>query len=184
MCHTQSSSIFSNIQRQYLIFDGNCISDEIYRDDTGAAWKVHDDDETLRKYGHTLVDFLACLLKTMDDEELGYKLPMTEYQREMAQTLLKALEQEALDIPTIHKLFYSYMAPPAPDAPIAKWTDAIQCFLAVINLREDGTFTPVLSFTPELAHWEYLMRGAALYETISNHSSFGSALECVVYLLC
>lgn len=138
---------------------------------------MHDDDATLTQYGATLVDFLSFLIKSMDDEGLGYKLPMSEVQLQLTRKLRASLEEGISDVPTMHKILYSYMAPPSDDDVMAKWSDAIQCFLAVINLRPDATFTPAGNFTQELAHWEYLMRGAGLYETVTNHSGFASAVE-------
>lgn len=144
-----------------------------FSDGTGAAWTAHDDDDTLSQYGCTLVNFLSFLVQTADNEELGYKLPMTEAQKELVKKLKEALENEICDISAIHELFYSYTAPPTNEDAMAKWSDALQCFLAVANLRPDGTFTSPGNFTQQLSHWEYLMRGSGLYEMVENSSRMG-----------
>lgn len=76
---------------------------------------MHDDDATLTQYGATLVDFLSFLIKSMDDEGLGYKLPMSEVQLQLTRKLRASLEEGISDVPTMHKILYSYMAPPSDD---------------------------------------------------------------------
>jgi hypothetical protein len=110
---------------------------------------------------------------------------LNEAQIELGQTLLKALHCQEKDIGTIHKLFYTFMASPADDQPFSKWNDALLCFLAVTNLREDGTFEPASVLTGELCRWEYNMRGAGLYEAVTEPVGFGSIVESVhSHLLC
>jgi hypothetical protein len=148
----------------------------LFSQGVSKGWSVHLDDTTLKSYGAVLVDLLAFTLKTLDNSEDEYKLPLNDNQVDLAQTLFKALQDEAKDLGTMHKLFYSFMAPPADDQPFRKWNDALLCFLAVTNLREDGTFNPAYVLTDELARWEYNMRGAGLYEAVTDPSEFGTVV--------
>ena len=113
----------------------------------------------------------------MDNSEEEYRLSLNEHQVELAHILLDALHNREKDIGTIHKLFYSFMAPPAEDRPFSKWNDPLQCFLAVTNLREDGTFEPAPTLTAELCRWEYNMRGTGLYEAVTEGNGFGTVVK-------
>jgi hypothetical protein len=144
---------------------------------TSKGWTVHRDDRTLKNYGTPLVDLLTFILRTLDNSEEEYKLPLNEKQVELARMLDGALLREEKDIQTIHQLFYTFMTPPADDQPFSKWNDALLCFLAVTNLREDGTFRPASALTGELSKWEYNMRGTGLYEAVTDTSGFGTVVE-------
>jgi hypothetical protein len=144
---------------------------------SNKGWTVHRDDTILKSYGTVLVDLLVFTIRTLDNSEEEYKLPLSETQVELARILLEALIQKEKDIETIHKLFYTFLAPPADDKPFSKWNDALLCFLAVTNLREDGTFAPAGDLTAELSRWEYNMRGAGLYEAVNHADEFGNVVE-------
>ena len=77
----------------------------------------------------------------------------------------------------MHKLFYSFLTPPPDDQPIGKWTDLLLCFLAVTNLREDGTFETAATLTTQLCRWEYNMRGTCLYEAVTDTTGFASVVK-------
>jgi hypothetical protein len=138
---------------------------------------VHRDDVTLKSYGLVLVDLLAFTLRTLDNSEDEYKLPLNNTQVVLGRKLLNALCNQEKDIGTMHQLFYSFMAPPGDDERFSKWNDTLHCFLAVTNLREDGTFEGAAALTAELSRWEYNMRGAGLYEAVRNSSGFGTMVE-------
>jgi len=97
-----------------------------------------------------LVDLLAFTLRTLDNSEEEYKLPLNERQVELGYILLQALHDKEKDISTIHQLFYTFMTLPTDDQPLSKWNDALQCFLTVTNLHEDGTFKPASELTAEI----------------------------------
>src|SRR5882762_9597278 len=124
-----------------------------------------------------LVDLLAFTIRTLDNSEDEYKLPLNEMQTELAHILLEALDCWEKDIDTIHKLFYTFMVPPVDDQPFSKWNDALLCFLVVTNLQDDGTFAPAPVLTAELCQWEYNMRGAGLYEAVAKPSGFGTVVK-------
>ena len=123
------------------------------------------------------MDLLTFILRTLDNSEEEYRLPLNERQVELGRILLQALHNEAKDINTIHLLIYTFLEPPPHDQPFSKWNDPLLCFLAVANLREDGTFKPAAALTRELAKWEYNMCGAGLYEAVTNTSGFGTIVE-------
>jgi len=148
-----------------------------YSRDNHKGWTVHRDDTTLKSYGTVLVDLLAFTIRSLDNSEEEYKLPLNEKQVELSRILFRALQRKEKDIQVIHRLFYTFMAPPAEDQPFNKWNDALQCFLAITNLREDGTFAPAEKLTGDLARWEYNMRGAGLYESVKEASRFGTVVE-------
>jgi hypothetical protein len=127
------------------------------------------------------VDLLTFTLRTLDNSDEEYKLPLTERQLELGRILLEALHREEKDIGTVHKLFYTFMAPPADDQALSKWNDALLCFLSVINLREDQTFQPAGALAAELSRWEYNMRGAGLYEAAREGGGLGTVAESVLY---
>jgi hypothetical protein len=131
----------------------------------------------LKNYGTPLVDLLAFTMRTLDNSEEEYRLPLDERQVELARILRRALDNKEKDINTIHQLFYTFLTPPPHDQPFSKWNDPLLCFLAVTNLREDGTFEPAATLTGELAKWEYNMRNAGLYESVTDTSGFGSIVE-------
>jgi Orsellinic acid/F9775 biosynthesis cluster protein D len=141
------------------------------------GWTVHRDNTTLKTYGNALVDLLAFTLRTLDNTEEEYKLPLNENQVALGRMLLEALHHEEPDIGTMHKLFYTFMAPPMDDQPFSKWNDALLCFLAVTNLRDDGTFESAHKLTGQLVRWEYNMRGAGLFEAVNGSSGFGTVVE-------
>jgi len=123
-----------------------------------------------------LVDLLAFTLRTLDNSEEEYRLPLDDTQVGLARILLEALVQKEKDIETMHKLLYTFLAPPPDDQPFTKWNDILLCFLAVINLREDGTFAPAGDLTAELSRWEYNMRGTGLYEAVTHAEEFGNVV--------
>jgi len=128
-----------------------------------------------------LVDFLAFMVKTLDNTEEDYRLPLTESQVELIKMLRSALHHQEKDIGLLHKLFYAFLAPPPDDQPFKRWDDALLCWLAVTNLREDGTFNPAHKLTGQLAKWEYVIRGAGLYESVTNTNSFGTLVESDIH---
>jgi hypothetical protein len=123
------------------------------------------------------VDLLAFTLRTLDNTDQEYRLPLNEEQVELGRILLDALHRKEKDIGAIHNLFYTFMTPPAEDQPFSKWNDALLCFLAVTNLREDGTFEPAAALTGQLCRWEYNMRGTALYEAVTGSKKFGTVVR-------
>jgi hypothetical protein len=132
---------------------------------------------TLKSYRTVLVDLLALMAKSLDNTEEDYKLPLNDSQVELTKMLHAALHLEDQDLSLLHKLFYSFMAPPPDDLPFKKWDDPLLCWLAVVNLHEDGTFYPAQKLTGELARWEYLMCGTGLYESVTNTTGFGTLVE-------
>jgi hypothetical protein len=132
---------------------------------------------TLKSYGTVLVDLLAFTLRTLDNSEEEYKLPLTEQQVELGRILLEALHREQKDIGTVHKLFYTFMAPPTDNQSFRKWNNALLCFLAVTNLCKDQTFQPAAVLVAELSRWVYNMRGAGLYEAVREGGGLGTVAE-------
>ena len=148
-----------------------------YSRDNHKGWMVHRDDTTLKSYGTVLVDLLAFTIRSLDNSEEEYKLPLNEKQVELGHILFQALQRKEKDIQVIHRLFYTFMAPPTDDQPFKKWNDTLQCFLAITNVRVNGTFAPAEKLTADLARWEYNMHGADLYESVNEASSFGTVVE-------
>ena len=56
--------------------------------DASKGWTVHRDDKTLKNYGMVLVDLLTFILRTLDNSEEEYRLPLNEQQVELGQILL------------------------------------------------------------------------------------------------
>jgi hypothetical protein len=80
--------------------------------------------------------------------------------------LVNALNSTDLTAQTkvIHDFAFALLGRPAPDVSKNKWLCPLNCFLAVDNLRVDGTWKDPNSLTPELAHWAYIMRCIAFRE--------------------
>lgn len=120
----------------------------------------------------------------MDNGEGDYHLPVTEYQKTKGRLLLHTLHNKDCDIPLLHDLFYSFTTPPSENKPLKRWDDTLQCFLAVKNMRKDGTSESAGTVAAQLSRWEYLIRGTALYEISENWEGqgFSSQLESVAIM--
>jgi hypothetical protein len=56
----------------------------------------------------------------------------------------------------------------------SKWSDVVECFLAIFCLLEDGTFKPPQHVTGVFAKMEYLCRGVTLYDGLTHISDFNN----------
>lgn len=59
-------------------------------------------------------------------------------------------------------------------AEYSKWTEVVECFLAIQCLKEDGNFKQAKDVTQVFAKLEYACRGTTLYEALKNKAHFNN----------
>jgi hypothetical protein len=138
----------------------------------GKAFKVHEDDKVLKEYGLELIRLLTYLDRSCKTNTL-LQLPLNEEQKTMVHELSQRLKDKQKDLLLIHRLWYSFTAPPDDSKPIGKWQDLVLCFLAISHARADSSLQPVTRATEDCSVWEYLIRSGALYEISLHDESYG-----------
>ena len=119
-----------------------------------------------------LIALFTYLVRSLKDKSLR-QLPISEEQRGMICLLAQRIDSNQQDSALIHRLFYSFSAPPDDSKPIGRWQDPLLCFIAISNLCVDGSLKPVLLVTKDFAKWVYLIRSSALYEISLANKSIG-----------
>lgn len=99
-----------------------------------------------------------------------FSYPLTGSQTD----LVKALHEKAIaNVGTdggeevksaLHDLTVQLLEKPAAEIAIKKWSCPLTCFLAIDNLRADGSFIDARLLTPKLAQWKYIFRNVAVFE--------------------
>ena len=107
--------------------------------------------------------FLVYLMRSQEDHSL-LQIPLNEKQRILIRNLQNLLDQNLKDLQTIHDLCYTFSAPPNGNVAIGRWSDPLLCFIAVYNLRIDGSMKPIMLVPKDFSKWEYLIRSGVLYE--------------------
>lgn len=133
-------------------------------------------NETLHRYSHTFSKFLIALIRSVITQPIDYKFPMKKEQIKIAQILLSNIEGN-LDLQAIiHQFGLSLFSTPPIVKDSNKWSCPLQCYLAVDNLRDDGSFNDAHHLTSSLAHWEYIIRGICLYEANETADTYANGI--------
>ena len=69
----------------------------------------------------------------------------------------------------IHHLCLILFATPNEELLSGKWSCPLMCYLAVDNMREDGSFNEAHHFTTDLAKWKYAIRNVAFSQAYKKH---------------
>jgi hypothetical protein len=118
-----------------------------------------------------LIGLLTYLGRSHKDNTLP-QLPLTMEQKAMVVELSERLNNDTKDLSLIHRLWYTFSAPPDDSQPIGKWQDPLLCFMAISHCRADGTIKPPSKATEDCAIWEYLLRSGGLYEIYTAVEEF------------
>lgn len=93
---------------------------------------------------------------------------MTDSHRKLGKDLLEALDNSTNEpILALHKFLTPFLlCIPYTGCmdDYSKWSDPLECLLAVFFVQEDGNFRQAKDVTPIFAHTSYHIRGAILYE--------------------
>lgn len=121
-------------------------------------------DKTLYKYSSTFSKYLIALLRSTVTQPMEYKFPLRKEQVKLAQDLFNQIEAKRDLQASIHQFSLSLFSTPPISKDINRWKCPLLCYLAVDNLKDDGSFKDAHHLTSFLAHWEYIIRGVCLYE--------------------
>jgi hypothetical protein len=148
-------------------------------------WYVHENDDTLRKYSQTHAKFIhaslisALTIKAGDTD--GYRLPLSDGDVEQGLALVEELKCSSSDeekLAKLHAFSYSLLSTNSEERPgTTKWEDPLQCFLALLFLRQDGSFAPARGVSPNLSHCKYILRHNSFYEAYDKRHLFKGDLS-------
>lgn len=91
--------------------------------------------------------------------------------------LLDSLNQsagEAICIEKLHRYLYHFLAKQKEAPPSTKWASVLECFFAVLAMKEDGTFLRPTEVTQPLAAFKYHCRSAFIYEAHEQQGQFNN----------
>ncbi|KDQ49444.1 hypothetical protein JAAARDRAFT_143448 [Jaapia argillacea MUCL 33604] len=133
--------------------------------ETGEAWHCHENDDTLERYSKLLASFIYATLLSLGRHQSGYSLPLEPNQRDAARSLAQALSDGKSSVETeVHSLAFSLLGPSSEAVARDKWRCPLMCVIAVMALRNDGSWIAARQLTPELAQWTYLCQAVQLFE--------------------
>ena len=109
-----------------------------------------------------------CLIRSLTHNESGYKFPLKDSEKQLVVLIKSKLSSSEHVQESLHLLLLSLLRVPSEQSISQKWTCSLLCYLAVDNLRVDGTFNDAHNVTSSLAHWEYIRRSVALQESYNS----------------
>lgn len=136
----------------------------------------------MHKYGLNLTKFLISIIRSLQNSGSEFQYPLTGEQREYAEVLKQCCKDDKEIIPALHQLSLSLFTVPPFEIAIEKWKCNLMCFLALENLREDGSFVQAHHLTSSLAQWEYNIRAVTLYEADRTQKDYETLLLGCVFL--
>lgn len=105
---------------------------------------------------------------------------MTEAHKDLGLDLLAILKEGSdLAVLALHEFVKPFLLSVAYDGDIedySKWSDPIECLLALHFLQQDGNFRQPKDVTQTFAHLSYHIRGAMLYEAHLIKATFNNDL--------
>lgn len=139
------------------------------------------DDTTLRTYGTLLYHFANAILQTMDkDYGDGYQFPLGIQQQAAGTILLKALNSNSANVVAAFHDFIKPILFVECDKEVAsdytKWSEVLECLIAVFFVRNDGNFRQPKDCTQTFAQLVYLIRGSVLFEGYQHVAEHGNQL--------
>lgn len=146
------------------------------RSNSKEGWRALDNNTTLHKYSNTFTKFLLAILRSTTSDLFGYKFPLSEHQLQLITDLSDDITNRKECQVTIHKLLLSIFSAPSVKKISDKWSCPLLCFLAIDNMRDDGSFNEAHHLTSFLAQWEYIMRGIALYESFHTADQYENGI--------
>ena len=150
-----------------------------FSEESTTAWKVLQNNETLNRYGRTLAKFLISLLRATFASSVDYKFPLDVDQKEKASELFDMAKQTRGFTDCIHSLCVLLFQARSGQKLSDRWSCPLICYLAVDNLKDDGSFNEAHHLTSYLAQWEYIIRGVALYEAFITSTDEDDILTSV-----
>jgi len=128
----------------------------IYSISKGSAFTVLEDDKSLKDYCVPMTCFLVYMMRSKEDLNL-LQIPLNEKQKVLIRNLQTLLDQNQKDLQTVHDLCYTFSAPSNENVAIGRWSNPLLCFIAIYNLRIDGSMKPILLVPKDFSKWEYLI---------------------------
>lgn len=117
---------------------------------------------------------------TLHKDYEGYTFPMTPEHMELGLDLLAILEEGSeLAVLALHEFVKPFLlaVPFTGDMEeYSKWSDPMECLLAVHFVQQDGNFRQPKDVTQTFAHLSYHIRGAMLYEAYQLKGQFNNDL--------
>jgi len=114
-----------------------------------------------------LTSFTLTILRALDEPERAAKLGLTSEHLACAHVLLPLLEmnnvQNHLAFHTFIKPFLYPLSADSPYIANSKWSDPLECFLALYCLLTGGIFKKVQVVTQIFAQLHYHIRATTLY---------------------
>jgi hypothetical protein len=117
---------------------------------------------------------VQAVLLSLGTHPSKYKFSLTVEARVAAEALLLTLEDpEPLEksVDGLHSLIFHLLAAQEKEGESNKWDDALECFLAILAMREDGNFSEAKGLTQIFAKFKYLCRSVILYEAYQRGKS-------------
>jgi hypothetical protein len=105
----------------------------------------------------------------------GYKIPLTDRQKLLAETLLEELGRGVAEkiSDALHSLLWDLLLPQRTSF---DWQSPFWCYFALLSLRDDNGYQIPDVITGWLAKFKYLCRNAAIYEASKNIAKFENGI--------
>ena len=152
----------------------------MYRE-TGRVFSVYQETHSFNRASHLITRFIAMCLRQVEEEPSSYhyQLPLQGDDISLANKLWDILKATELDLESgidcLHKLFWSLCrSDTRGEEEMEMWGDPLKCFIAVINLTEDGTFRTASLVTSDLATWKHNLRAMVLHQVVISRNVFQS----------
>lgn len=140
------------------------------------GWSVLQSDDTLQNYGSTFAKFLISLLRCTCAVATEFEFPLDDNQSVLAKQLFTAANKGSELMQHIHRLALSLFSAPNEQRLSERWSCTLMCYLAVDNMRDDGSFNEAHHFTTYLAQWKYIIRSVAFYHANKTADKYTNGL--------
>jgi hypothetical protein len=134
-------------------------------------WQPHSSDHTLRAYSGLLHKLVRAVLLTVEGHPSGYRFPLTDESKTAAHEFLICVDgglDEQTCINALHKLVYPFFSAREESGEYSKWDEVLECFLAILFLKQDGNFEDPCNVTQGFAICKYLCRSSTLFEALAQ----------------
>lgn len=134
---------------------------------------MQDNDDTHKNYTLPLVKFLAAVCRSQNGHASGYRLYLTDTQKQLVAKLCDELyDGSSVSQATLHACIYGLIGEPNPGIQANQWKCPVTAWLAISSVQEDGTFVHARHYTPILAQWAYIMRCVHLRQALLRQHEY------------
>jgi len=135
------------------------------------------DDPSLKHYGLLLVKFTLAVLRSLDDKEMVKRFSLSTEDIDRGREFLSVLIKNEGNIDYFHKFMKPFLYPREIEdtgKAVSKWSNPLECLIAVYELEEDGIFKQPEDVTQIYAQLSYHIRCVTLYEANRKVNGYGN----------